>query len=173
MLEPRFGSAAKRKNAYSAGTATVGGRAGVCRGHGRGGKGYSSPWASLSCTRSCRACSSNSRLAKPRSSLAGLDHPLAVLSTLPYEKAGLCHFAFALSPTPTKRCSLQPDEFRQGKPVNPRGLVQLNKWPVSARGLVWRLLSRSPSRRKVRAWLRPNYSFDISPEGSTGRPKAA
>jgi drug/metabolite transporter (DMT)-like permease len=45
--------------------------------------------------------------------------------------------------------------------------------PVSARGLVWRLLSRSPSRRKVRAWLRPNYSFDLSPEGSTGRPKAA
>ena len=46
--------------------------------------------------------------------------------------------AIALSPTPTKRCSLQPDEFRQGKPVNPRGLVQLNKLPVSAHGLVWR-----------------------------------
>src|ERR1700741_172309 len=77
--------------------------------------------------------------------------------------------AIALSPTQTKRCSLQPDEFRQGKPVNPRGLVQLNKRPVSARGLVWRFLSRSPSRRKVRAWLRPNYSFDLSPEGDLER----
>src|ERR1700746_685585 len=77
--------------------------------------------------------------------------------------------AIALSPTPTKRCSLQPDEFRQGKPVNPRGLVQLSKRPVSARDLVWRFQSRSPSRCKVRAWLRPNYSFDFSPEGDLGQ----
>ena len=66
------------------------------------------------------------------------------------------HLAFPFSPTPTKRCSLQPDEFRQGKPLNPRGLVRLNKRPVSARGFVWQFLSRTPSRRKVRAWLRPS-----------------
>src|ERR1700740_1056555 len=71
----------------------------------------------------------------------------------------------AFSPTLTKRCSLQPDEFRQGKPVNPRGLAPLNSRPVSARSLVWRFLTRSPGRRKVRAWLRPSYSFDLS----TGR----
>jgi hypothetical protein len=70
-----------------------------------------------------------------------------------------------LSPTPTKRSSLQPDEFRQSKPVNPRGLVQLNKRLVSAR-----FLSRSLSRRKLRAWLRPNYSFDLSPEGDLDQP---
>src|SRR6201987_3324156 len=73
--------------------------------------------------------------------------------------------AIALSPTPTRLCSLQPDEFRQGKPVNPRGLVQLNKRLVSAADLVWRFLSRSLSRRQVPARLPPNYSFDLSSEG--------
>jgi hypothetical protein len=37
----------------------------------RGGKGYSSPLARFSWTRSCRACSSDNPVAKPRPNLAG------------------------------------------------------------------------------------------------------
>jgi hypothetical protein len=107
----------------------------------RGGKRNSSPWASLSCTRSCRACSSDSRLAKPRSSPAGLpslsvpDHPLAALCALPCEKAGLCHFAFAFSPISTSRMYPQPEGVR--KQISPgclgRGSVASNTAPRAGR----------------------------------------
>jgi hypothetical protein len=54
----------------------------------RGGKRYSSPWASLSCTRSCRACSSDSRLAKPRSILATL--PVCLSQTIHWPRSAPC-----------------------------------------------------------------------------------
>lgn len=69
------------------------------------------------------------------------------------------HSAFAISPAPTNRCLPRPGGFVRGRPLDPPGPVQLDKGPSLARALVWRFLSTSPSRHKVRTSLRSNCSL--------------